>query len=57
MPDQEAEHPSERDDFLMKLQRELHASVFLMKRMRKELVRARRRGGRHVGMDGQCGQE
>jgi hypothetical protein len=48
----EAEPSSERDDFLIKLQRELHASVFLIKRTRKELARTRRRGGRHAGIDG-----
>ena len=52
MPDREAEASSERDDFFTKLQRELHVSAFLIKRTRKELVRARRRGGRHAGIDG-----
>jgi hypothetical protein len=51
MPDREAEPSSDLDDFLTKLQRELHGSVFLIKRTRKELVRARRRGGRHAGTD------
>jgi len=52
MPDREAEASSELDDFLTKLQRELHVSAFRIKRTRKELVRARRRGGRHAGIDG-----
>ena len=52
MPDRETEASSERGDFFTKLQRELHVSAFLIKRTRKELVRARRRGGRHAGIDG-----
>jgi hypothetical protein len=52
MPDREEEASSERNDLLTKLQKELHVSAFLIKRTRKELVRARRRGGRHTGIDG-----
>jgi hypothetical protein len=48
MPDRDTDTPeSKGDEAFLQLERTLEASIWLMKRNRRELVRSRRRAERH----------